>query len=393
MQRYSTALVTLVIVAVLVLGTRGSFGLFVAPWEELFEVGRGTVSLISAFGFLMYGFSQPIAGKLLERFAPRWVIGLGLVFVAIGLAGAAMSTEIWMAFISIGLITAFGTGLSSLSALSYVAGELVEGKGGMIFGLLTAGAAGGQVIILPIATVALGISLRTSLITLALLALAGAVLVARTVPDLPARTQDLEPTPISVMFREKRFWYLLVPFFVCGYTTTGMIETHLIPFALDHHVEQTAASAALATLAAFNIMGVLVAGLMTDRMDRGKMLGNIYLMRAATLVILPFMTDATGLFIFGALFGIADFATVPPTTSLTRTVFNTGGWAVAIGIISASHQIGSALGAWIPGVLFEHNGSYTIAFLSGSVSLLVAAWFSFRLQQGKSQARTAEPVG
>ena len=296
-----------------------------------------------------------------------------------------MSTEMWMVFVSIGLIASFGTGLASLSALSYVAGELVEGKGGMIFGLLTAGAAGGQVVILPIATVALGISLRTSLFTLAALCFVGAIAVARTVPDLPSRSGTVESTPISVMFRERRFWLLLVPFFVCGYTTTGMIETHLIPFALDHHVEQAAASGALATLAAFNIVGVLLAGVLTDRVDRGKMLGLIYLMRAGTLLMLPFISDATGLFVFGALFGIADFATVPPTTSLTQTVFRTGGWAVAIGIISAAHQFGSALGAWVPAVLFENTGSYSIAFISGAVTLLVAAYMSYLLRLPSSE--------
>ena len=346
MQRHTNTLVVLVVVAVLVLGTRGSFGLFIAPWQELFDAGRASVSLVSATGFLMYGLAQPIAGKLLERHSPRLVIGVGLLIVASGLAGAAMSTEMWMAFVSIGLIASFGTGLSSLSALSYVAGELVEGKGGMIFGLLTAGAAGGQVVILPIATVALGISLRTSLFTLAALCFAGALAVARTVPDLPARSSAVGATPISVMFRDRRFWLLLVPFFVCGYTTTGMIETHLIPFALDHHVDQAAASAALATLAAFNIMGVLLAGALTDRVDRGKMLGLIYLMRAGTLLILPFVGDATGLFVFGALFGIADFATVPPTTSLTQSVFRTeaGPWP------SASSRLRTRSGRlWGPG--------------------------------------------
>ena len=394
MERRTNTLVILVVAAVLTLGTRGSFGLFIAPWQELFDVGRASVSLISATGFLMYGLSQPIAGKLLERYSPRLVIGLGLTIVATGLAGAAMSTEMWMVFVTIGFIASFGTGLSSLSALSYVAGELVEGKGGMIFGLLTAGAAGGQVVILPIATVALGISLRASLLTLAALCFVGAIAVARMVPDLPSRSGTVEPTPISVMFRERRFWLLLVPFFVCGYTTTGMIETHLIPFALDHDVEQAAASGALATLAAFNIMGVLLAGVLTDRVDRGKMLGLIYLMRAGTLVMLPFISDATGLFVFGALFGIADFATVPPTTSLTQTVFRTGGWAVAIGIISAAHQIGSALGAWVPGILFEETGSYSIAFVSGAVTLLVAAYMSYLLRLPSSEpASTPSAVG
>jgi predicted MFS family arabinose efflux permease len=385
MRRHTSTLVVLVVVAVLVLGTRGSSGLYIAPWQDLFGIGRASASLIAATGFLTYGFGQPVAGKLLERWTPRVVIGLGLVLVAIGLAGAAFSTQMWMAVVSIGVVTSFGTGLASLSALTYVAGELVESKGGLIFGLLTAGAAGGQVVILPIATVFLEVSLKASLLTLSALCLAGAVLVAATVPPLPSRDAGIAGTPLSEMVRERRFWLLLIPFFVCGYTTSGMIETHLIPFALDHHVEQATASAALAVLAAFNVAGVLLAGAFTDRVDRGKLLAWIYLMRAGTLIILVFISDATGLFIFGALFGVADFSTVPPTTSLTQTVFRSGGWAVAIGLISAAHQIGSSLGAWIPGVIFERTSSYSAAWISGAITLLVASYLSYRLRESKPE--------
>ena len=390
MSRTLATLSTLVVVAVVVLGTRGSFGLFIAPWEEQFGIGRGTASLISASGFLTYGLAQPIAGRLLERFPPRIIIGAGLAVVAAGLAIGAMATDMWMAVAGIGIVASFGTGLCSLSALSYVAGELSEGRTGVIYGLLTAGGAGGSVVILPIATIMLGVSLRASLLTLSGLCITAAVAVARSVPDLPSRTRLVAPTPLRTMIAEPRFWLLLVPFFICGYTTTGMIETHLIPYALDHHVPQTTASAALATLAAFNIAGVLVAGSLTDRVDRGAMLAWIYLMRAATLVFLPFVTDATGLFLFGALFGVADFATVPPTTSLTRTVFNAGGWAVAIGLISAAHQLGSATGAWLPGLIFDQTGSYGPAFLSGAGSLLVAAALSWRLRHEKGSE--LEPI-
>ena len=385
MRRHTSTLVVLVVVAVVIMGTRGSFGLFIAPWEELFGIGRASASLIAATGFLTYGLGQPVAGKLLERWTPRVVIGLGLLITGTGLAGAAFSTQMWMAIVSIGVVTSFGTGLASLSALSYVAGELVESKGGMIFGLLTAGAAGGQVVILPIATVVLGVSLQASLLTLSALSFVGAAVVAVTVPPLPSREAGITGTPLSEMVRERRFWLLLIPFFVCGYTTSGMIETHLIPFALDHHVEQATASAALAVLAAFNVAGVLVAGVFTDRVDRGKLLASIYIMRAGTLLILVFINDATGLFIFGALFGIADFSTVPPTTSLTQTVFRTGGWAVAIGIISAAHQIGSALGAWLPGVIFERTQSYNLAWISGAITLVVAAYLSYLLRESNSK--------
>ena len=381
MRRHTSTLIVLVLVAILILGTRGSFGLFVLPWEEQLSVSRTAVSSILALGFLTYGLAQPTAGKLLQFMAPRWVISAGLVLVAAGLYGAAVSTTMVMLGVSIGLVSAFGTGLASLSALSYVAGELVETRGGLVFGLLTAGGAGGQVVILPIATRMLDVSLKASLFVLAGLALAGAVAVVLTVPALPTRDSIGGLTPVSEMVRETRFWLLLVPFFVCGYTTTGMIQTHLIPFALDHHVNQTTASAAMATLAAFNIGGVLVAGAYTDRVDRGKMLALIYLMRAGTLLILPFITSASGLFAFGVLFGIADFSTVPPTTSLTQTVFKSGGWAVAIGLISAAHQAGAALGAWMPARLLERTGSYTTSWVSGAVVLLVAACMSYLLRE------------
>ena len=239
------------------------------------------------------------------------------------------------------------------------------------------------------ATAVLDVSLRASLLTLAGLCLAGGLLVAATVPALPSRAGDLQPTPLSAMVREPRFWLLLIPFFVCGYTTSGMIETHLIPFALDHHITQATASAAMVTLAAFNITGVLIAGAFTDRIDRGKLLAAIYVMRAGTLLILPFVTGATGLFAFGVLFGVADFSTAPPTTSLTQTVFRSGGWAVAIGVISAAHQVGSALGAWLPGVIVESTGSYTLAWVSGAVTLIGAAYLSYQLKESDSQPAMA----
>ncbi len=387
LRRHSLTLGTLVAVAVAVVvtGTRGSYGLFIAPWEDLFEVGRGAVSVISAVGFLAYGLGQPVAGRLLERYTPRAVIGIGLLLVGLGLAGSAMATQMWVVVVFLGLVAAFGTGLASLSALSYVAGELVDAKGGLIYGLLTAGAAGGQVVILPIATALLGVSLRVTLLTLAVFMFAAAVVVYRVVPELPARDAMTVTTPISAMVGERRFWMLLVPFFVCGYTTTGMIETHLIPFALDNGLSQFAASGALSLLAAFNIAGVLLAGVLTDRVDRGTMLGVIYAVRAGTLLILPFITGPLGLFVFGALFGLADFSTVPPTTSLTQTVFRHGGWAVAIGIISAAHQLGSALGAWLPGILFDRTGSYSAAFVSGAVILVLASYLSSRLRETKPE--------
>ena len=117
MRRHTSTLVVLVLVAILILGTRGSFGLFMLPWEEQLSVSLTAVSSILALGFLTYGLAQPTAGKLLHFMAPRWVISAGLVLVAAGFYGAAVSTTMVMLGVSIGLMSAFGTGLASLSAL------------------------------------------------------------------------------------------------------------------------------------------------------------------------------------------------------------------------------------------------------------------------------------
>ena len=127
--------------------------------------------------------------------------------------------------------------------------------------------------------------------------------------------------------------------------------------------------------------GVLLAGAITDRVDRGRLLALTYAARGAVLVALPFIASPAWLFVFAALFGLADFATVPPTMSLTRSVFLAGGWALPLGIISGAHQAGSALGAWLGGLLYDATGTYAYSFASAAAALAVAAGLSYALRE------------
>lgn len=343
--------------------------------------------MITAVGFVALGAGQPVAGRLFRRFDARAVLLGGTLLAAGGFLGGAFAPNLLVAIFLVGVVASFGAGLAAVPALSYVASELVATRQGVVFGVITAAGAGGQVLVLPLATVALDVSLRVAIATLGVLLLACAVLLLVFVPRVPPPSVSLASASAErPVFREARFWLLLVPFFVCGYTSTGLTDTHLIPYALDHHLSQATASGALATLAAFNVAGTLAAGFVTDRVDRGLLLAAIYVARAATLVFLPFLTSASGLFVFAILFGLADFATVPPTTSLARSIFARGQWAFALGVISAAHQVGSALGAFIGGWLFDHTGSYTHSFTSGAALLVIAAVMSFAL-------RTRVPYG
>jgi MFS family permease len=382
----------LAVAGVAAIGARGSFGLFVKPWEEAFGATRGSVAAISASSFIFYAASQALAGRLLDRWGGRRVLLVGLASIAIAYLGAAFATELWQAFLLIGVVAGLGSGFAAIFTLNYIAAGIVRGRSGIAFGVLTAAGAGGQVVVLPIATAALGLSLRVSLLTVAAALAVAFVVVSLIVRDrVGERSSRTDGSGFGTIARTPGFWLLLVPFFICGYTTTGLTDTHLIPYATDHHIAEATASAAFATLAAFNVAGVLVAGFLTDRIDRGKLLAATYTARAASLFVLPALTSAGPIFVFAAFFGLADYATVPPTTSLTRSVCKEGGWGFALGLIGASHQVGSALGAWLGGWLFTRTGSYDYSFSSAAVALLVAAALSYLLRE-RGQTPVPEPV-
>ena len=379
--RLAVSLGALAAVGLVSAGSRGSLGLFIEPWEEAFGASRAQVSLIASLGFVFLGIGQPVAGRLLESYAPRRVLLAGLLLGVVGYAGAAFSPSLPATIVLIGVVAAFGSGLASLTAVSYVAGELVERRQGIVFGILTAGAAGGQVVVLPIATAALGISLRAAILSVAAVLAVTALVTLVAIPDVKPAGARVVGVGAGRLFRDTRFWLLAVPFFVCGYTSTGLTDTHLIPYSLHHGLSEGTASAALTTLAAFNMAGVLIAGALTDSVDRGRMLALIYAARALTVLALPFLTSAEGIFLFAVAFGLADFATVPPTTSLARSLFRTGGWALALGLIGAAHQAGSALGAFLGGWLYDQTGTYTFSFTSAAAALLVASALSFALRE------------
>lgn len=181
------------------------------------------------------------------------------------------------------------------------------------------------------------------------------------------------------ILRRKEFWYLGIPFFVCGITTTGMIDTHLIPFAHDHGNGDAITSAAVGVLALFNIIGTAGAGLLVDHYDPRKMLGLLYALRAVSLVVVLGLNEGFWLIQFGVLFGLVDFATVAPTQTLVTRYFGARYLGFVFGLVLASHQVGSALGSWLPARIYDTTGSYDASFVGAAATLVVASALSFLL--------------
>jgi MFS family permease len=148
-NRLALGLGALAFVGLVGYGARGSLGLFIEPWEEEFGASRASVSLISSLGFVALGVGQPVAGRLLESFPPRGVLFGGLALGAFGYGAGAFAPSLPAAILLVGIVASFGTGITALTTLTYIAGELVERRQGILYGVLTAASAGGQVLVLP----------------------------------------------------------------------------------------------------------------------------------------------------------------------------------------------------------------------------------------------------
>jgi MFS family permease len=175
-------------------------------------------------------------------------------------------------------------------------------------------------------------------------------------------------------------WFLMSGFFVCGFTL-ATISTHFVAFATDRGISPTSAATALGLIGAFNILGTLLVGSISDRLGRKNPLALIYLVRSIAFVVLLTIEAPWALYLFAALVGLAWFSTVPPTVSLTAEIYGMRHMGTLVGLIFASHQIGGALSIYLAGRLFDLSGSYTAIYLVDIVLLLAAGLASYAIQE------------
>jgi predicted MFS family arabinose efflux permease len=288
------------------------------------------------------------------------------------------------------VIAGFGGGLAANSTLSVLVTQLYRERHGALFGLVGAATAGGSVVFLPTTRIALDVSLKTALlyVTIAIgVALVAVVLFLRVQGHATARQQ---PVSVRSVTRQRDFWLLGIPFFVCGVTSTGITDTHLVAYMQGCGVGGGTASTLAATLALFNLAGTFGSGLLTDRIDPRKLLAGVYFSRGIVLLVLPLLRSTELLAVFSVAFGLADFSTVPPTTALAQRAFKTGGFGLVLGLIGAAHQVGSALGSALGGWLYDQTGGYGAFFVSASAICMIAAILSLGIDRPSFLRRDAD---
>ncbi|HEU5321599.1 MAG TPA: MFS transporter [Methylomirabilota bacterium] len=395
-------------------GLRSVFGVYIKPMEAEFGWSRGALSGAAAVSLLLLGAAGPLVGRLADRWGPRRVIAGALLLLGAGSIASAFVQSLWQIYVTAGLFMALGAGGAAMTTGTTVVARWFEARRGLAIGIAAGGMSAGQLIVIPLATALtvwfgwrssflwLGIGLLVLVFPLAVWLVRddpgergqrphGATGPVQTAAQAAA-VQAAARVSVVQAAQTLPFWLLMATFFVCGYTSNGIVLTHFMPHALEHNFTAFQASAALGVMGAMNVLGTVGSGWICDRFGRRGPLASYYFLRGLSLVFLLYVRDVPSLHVWAALFGLNYISTVPPTTTLTANIYGRYSVGELSGWIFLAHQVGAALGAALAGWIFEWTGSYSSAFVSAAVMALLAGVLSLRIREVPVAARHMTPA-
>ena len=384
-------------------GLRSAPSVMLIPLETAFGWSRDLVSVAAAIGIFLYGLVGPFAAALMQRFGIRRVLLLALVLMSISTALSTLMSEPWHLFLTWGVMSGLGSGCVAVVLGATVVNRWFATNRGLMMGILTASTATGTLLFLPVlawlaqtggwAPVAVAVSVATGALVPVVM-----LLVPERPQDIglvpygarpPAHGQPLHAAashaPAQSLFaatigvlgramRRRTFWYLFATFYICGFTTNGLVGTHLIALCADRGIVEVQAAGLMAMMGLFDLAGTTLSGWLTDRFDARKLLFLYYSLRGLSLMLLPFSDfSLVSLSVFAVFYGLDWIATVPPTLRLTTEAFGERDAPVVFGWIVAGHQVGAASAAWFGGAVRTWQGDYLLAFVIAGATGLVAA--------------------
>lgn len=369
------------------LGIRHTFGLFLQPVTLGQEWGRETFAFAIALQNLIWGASQPFTGMISDRFGAKPVIAGGAILYGLGLW--VMSQVAGEVVFTLGAGVLIGLGLSGTTfpVIFGAISRLVEPQQrSLAMGVTMSVASFGQFAMLPIG---LGLMTRLgwqgALIVLSLLALAMFPLafgIRKAQAPVLSAGEDVSFTQaLRDAFGTRDFWLLSLGFFVCGFQVV-FIAVHLPAFLADEGIVSGVAMTVLALIGLVNIAGTYYAGLWGGRHRKPMLLSWIYLGRAVVIsafVLLP--VTSTTAYIFGALMGLFWLSTVPLTNGTVAAIWGVKHLSMLGGIVFFAHQLGSFVGVWMGGWLYDRTDSYDVAWGVAIVLSLIAAGINWPITE------------
>ncbi|WP_338699720.1 MULTISPECIES: MFS transporter [unclassified Bradyrhizobium] len=413
---YGWVMVAVTFLAALIsAGTVGAPGVFIVPLQKEFGWSTAEISSALSIRFILFGLMAPFAAALLNRYGLRNVTLAAQLIVVSGLLASLAMTQVWQLVLLWGVVIGIGTGMTALVLGATIAARWFVGRRGLVVGILTASVATGQLAFLPLlATLTERYGWRVALGLVCVMLGVAAFAVLMVMRDRPSDV-GLRPfgddgtaplpapppanTPIMAVAlgtlrdssKSSVFWILFATFFVCGASTNGLVQVHLIPMCLDYGIPQVQAASLLAAMGIFDFFGTIVSGWLSDRYDNRYLLFWYYGLRGLSLLFLPF-SDFTfyGLSLFAMFYGLDWIATVPPTVRLTAQRFGAERANLVFGWIFAGHQLGAGTAAFGAGLSRTLYQSYLPAFFIAGALCVFAALIALAIARPQPKP-AAEP--
>ena len=360
------------------LGSRSVFGLFLEPMTVAHGWSRESFALAIAIQNLLWGAAMPFAGALADRFGPIRILMTGALVTGIGIWGMAAAESTTMLYLTGGILTGLGGAFTAFSlAVSAMIRVVGPERRSLVIGLGMASGSLGMVTFSPVTQALISnFGWNDALVGLAFVSLF-IIPLAFLMPNSAGTGAAHFPgqrlaDALREAARHRGYVLLTTGFFVCGFHVT-FISVHFPAYITDVGLDAAVGAWSLALIGLLNIAGSLMSGAAGQRWSKKTGLSFIYISRAvAILALLLLPKTALTMYVFAGTMGLLWLSTVPLTTGIVAQVFGIRYFATLSGIVFFSHQIGSFLGAWLGGFVYDQTGSYDGMWVAG-IALGVAA--------------------
>lgn len=364
--------------------------MLIPVWEHDLGWARTLTSSGSSLVLAIMALSSPFAGNLLDRYGPRPVLAGGLILLGGAILATSQVDREWQFLVLFGLVGGFGYGALSLPLVSTAVALYFDRNRGIATGIAMSGSTGGQLPVL----VLLGFMITTIGWRGAYVVFGAALLllVPVTLAMVRRRQDNAAPEPsrdgtrdtlarkLRFLGRDRTFLLLLGAFTLCGFTTSGVIDVHFVPYAVESGYSLVDGTAAYGVHGLFNMFGLLLAGFLSDHTNRPRLLAGIFFVRSLSFILLLFVArDISLIYVFAAIFGLLNFSVLPLVASIVASQIGVRIMGLTMGLLFGGHSLGGAVGALIGGYFYDSMGSYHwvwilsvgLAFAAGVFAILI----------------------
>ena len=363
-------------------------GIIMLSLEHEFHWSRETISGAVSINLLLFGLAGPFLGRLMDLYGTKAITLIMITLVTLGAGGSIFMQEPWQLYLCWGVIIGAGSGGTSIVMGSAVVNRWFQQRRGLALGILGAAFSSGQLIFTPLimnlnihmgwraATLFLTLLLGLVVLPLVMIFMADDPVLKGIQPygasDVAVSVTPPDPKPMRLAMVNSQFWLLAFSFGICGFTTSGLLQTHLISHGIEHGFPEMTMGVSLGIMGATDMIGTVLSGWLCDRFGKRWPLAIYYTLRGVSLMLLPYVESTGQLMAFSVVYGLNWLSTVPATSALTADLFGKQNVGVVFGWICFAHQVGAALASYGAGYLHHLAGNYTMAFITSGLFALVA---------------------